>query len=203
MEESNVHIGIDIDGVLNNLDEYHIIQGSKFCYENNLPFDFHIEKYKLRSKFNWNKATERQFYKQNYLSFLTTSVYLRSAASEVIQKLYKKHNITIITARQSQDVPSYVNKTIEQITRQWLDDNLIPYNQLLFTESNKSDMLLTERITLMIEDNPEYLKQVSDIPITFLCFDANYNRIRLPANVHRIYSWYEILMYICTEGDCL
>ena len=60
-----MHIGIDIDGVLNNLDEYHIIQGSKFCYENNLPLDLHIEKYKLRSKFNWDKATERQFYKQN------------------------------------------------------------------------------------------------------------------------------------------
>ena len=137
------------------------------------------------------------------MSFLTTSVYLRPVASEVIQKLYKRHNITIITARQSQDIPSYVNKTIEQITRQWLDDNLIPYDQLLFTGSNKSDMLLTEKITLMIEDNPEYLKQVSDTPINFLCFDANYNRIRLPANVHRVYSWHEILMYICNEGDCL
>lgn len=196
-------IGIDIDGVLNNLDEYHIIQGTKFCYENDLPFDLHIEKYKLRNKFDWDKATERRFYEKNYFHFLTASAYLRLGANEVIQELYKKHNITIITARQSQDIPSYVNKTLKQITEQWLADNSISYNQLLFTESNKSDVLRTEKIKLMIEDNPEYLKQVSDIPVTFLCFDANYNRITLPANVHRIYSWYEILMYICTKGDCL
>ena len=198
-----MQIGIDIDGVLNNLDEYHITQGTKFCYENALPFNLHIEEYKLQNKFNWDKATEHRFYEQNYLYFLTTSAYLRPCANEVLRELYKKHNIIFITARKPRDIPPYVNKTMEQITRKWLDDNSILYNQLLFTESNKSDVLLTQKIDLMIEDNPEYLKQVFDIPVTFLCFDTNYNRIKLPPNVHRIYSWYEILMYICTKGDHL
>lgn len=64
-----MNIGIDIDGVINNLDEYHIVEGTKFCYENMLPFNFHINEYKLRNKFNWDRKMEQQFYLQNYMFF--------------------------------------------------------------------------------------------------------------------------------------
>lgn len=194
-------IGIDIDGVLNNLDEYYIICGTKFCFEKGIPFCMHIDKYNLTDKFDWNKSTEIQFYQENYLNFLTSSNYLRIGASEVLQELYKDNNIVIITARQQADIPTHYKLTIEQITEQWLKNNLIPYNKLIFTNSNKTDVLLSEKIELMIEDNPEYLNKVAHMPITFLCFDTNYNRIQLPQNVHRIYSWHEILVFIRTKGD--
>ncbi len=191
-----MNIGIDIDGVINNLDEYHIVEGTKFCYENMLPFNFHINEYKLRNKFNWDRKMEQQFYLQNYMFFLTTSQYLRPGAKDVIQKLYKNHNIFIITSRQNKDIPEHIETSISDITTQWLHNNCLPYNQLIFTTSDKSETLIKEEITLMIEDNPEYLKQVSDIPINFLCFNTNYNLNKFPANVSRIYSWYEILIYI-------
>lgn len=191
-----MNIGIDIDGVLNNLDEYYIVKGIQYCYQHRIPYVMHIDKYKLREKYDWDKTTERAFYQENYVRFLMSTVYLRPYAVEVILSLHKKHHIIIITSRQSHDIPAYINETVEGLTKRWLDENGIVYDKLIFTKSNKTNIILREKITIMIEDNPEYLSQVSNVPIDFLCFDTNYNRKTFPNNVYRIYSWHEILSFI-------
>ncbi len=191
-----MNIGIDIDGVINNLDEFHIAAGTKFCYKHRLPYDMHIEKYKIREKFDWDKTIERSFYQENYLKFLTSNTYLRPYVSEAIHILHKKHNIIIITAREEKDIPSHLNLSMEELTKCWLKDNSILYDKLIFSEVDKTDIIISEKIDLMIEDNPYYLLGISGIQIDFLCFDANYNRQVLSSNIYRVYSWYDILSFM-------
>lgn len=38
-------IGIDIDGVLQNMQEFILDYGAKFCYENNIKFEIHDDEY--------------------------------------------------------------------------------------------------------------------------------------------------------------
>ena len=67
-----MRIGIDIDGVLNNLQEYHMAFGTRFCYDQNLPFIFHPEEYTVRDMFEWDLKTERKFYEEYYALFITS-----------------------------------------------------------------------------------------------------------------------------------
>lgn len=40
-----MRIGIDIDGVLQNMQEFIFDYGAKFCYENNIKFEIHDDEY--------------------------------------------------------------------------------------------------------------------------------------------------------------
>lgn len=191
-----MNIGVDIDGVLNNLDMFQVAEGMKYCYEHDLPNDLDINKYKVRDKFSWNKTTEQLFFKEKYASLLIDNTYLRPYTNEVMELLFKKHRIIIITARQEKDVPVHLNESMKTLTNNWLKNNGLLYDKLIFTETNKTDIILSEKIDIMIEDNPDYLSIISNIPIIFLCFDSSYNRKRFSNNVYRVYSWHQILSFI-------
>lgn len=191
-----MNIGIDIDGVLNNLQDFQFECGTKFCYENDLLFNFNPFAYDIKEIFGWNKKVEKEFYERNYENYLTSSTFLREYSKEVLQILYEDNTIYIISARVDKDVPSYINYGIYDLTKIWLEKNKIPYHYLIITTFDKIDAIKKNNIHLMIEDSPEILQNADMFSIPFLCFDAIYNRIPLPMNVKRIYSWYEILYII-------
>lgn len=46
-----MRIGIDIDGVFNNLRQFHIDYASKYYYENNINFSFALSYFDIASTF--------------------------------------------------------------------------------------------------------------------------------------------------------
>lgn len=189
-------IGIDIDGVINNLEEYHVAFGSRFCYERGISFHLDIKEYELTTMYQWDEITEKQFYDTYYYIFLTSPEFIRIHAREIMQKLYGENELIIITARLECDVPPGISLSMYDITRNWLVDNSIPFHKLVFSPADKSQILQTYNIDIMIEDNPGFLQEANNISIPFLCFDTDYNRISLPDNVVRVYSWNDILHII-------
>lgn len=79
-----MRIGIDIDGVLTNLQEYYMNHAIKFAYENNIDITVQPEKYEEVIK--WSKEAEESFWKI-YSRKYSENVLLRPFAKEVIQKL--------------------------------------------------------------------------------------------------------------------
>lgn len=61
-----MNIGIDIDGVLTNEDDYLLEYATKFGYENNILDVLDYNNYELK-KFNWNKEKKRNIIKVNIM----------------------------------------------------------------------------------------------------------------------------------------
>ena len=195
-----MRIGIDIDGVINDLERYQIDYGTYFNYENNISSEPDFTQYKLSQIYGWNKDVCSRFHRQFSDIFFLSSLYVRPLASLAIDILAMTHEIYILTARPD-SLSDYLSLppegTTKSFTEQWLKDNNIRYDKLIFTSVNKSYTIRQNEIDIIIEDNPEFLTEVakkSEIPV--MCFHARYNESIVGKNFLRVFSWYDVLSKI-------
>ena len=174
-----MRIGIDIDGVLTNIEQYLIDYLSKYCIENNIKFNIGISNYKVSKSFNITNEQEDDFWNE-YLENYAINEKARPFAAEVIKKLKEDGNeIYIITARW---------------LKEWLIKNDIVYYKLIFSKAEKENKLqeiIDNKIDLMIEDNPNNINQLSSV-VPIICYNAGYNRECVGDKITRCYSWYDI-----------
>ena len=52
-----MNIGVDIDGVLTDLERMALDFGTKMCVEENIPIELNLSKYWEIEKYNWWNAT--------------------------------------------------------------------------------------------------------------------------------------------------
>lgn len=189
-----MNIGIDIDGVLCSEDLFQLVYGMKYCCEKRLNspeiFPFLSE---TKSRFNWSSEDDRSFWKTNYLYYLTTSEFIYPSAVDVIQDLYwSGHSIYIITQRnQSLLTQLDISENMEELTKDWLNKNNIPFHQLILTEHPKQFVIRELNITLMIDDNLELLMDISKY-IKVIGFRAHCNLQYFLPNIQMVSSWKEL-----------
>lgn len=186
-------IGIDIDGVLNSQYNFCIDYGTKFCEE--------IGKYSLvntnvidtTDMFLWGEETAHKFW-DKYRKDLVINLPAKPFASEVIKTLKEENNeIYIITARKNDDewFAENLKNHVEEITKKWLNDNEIYYDNIIFDVKNKGKYCKENKIDIMIEDDPKNLKDlVGNTKV--IIFDYPYNRNKEFEKINRAYSWYDI-----------
>ena len=162
-----MRIGIDIDVVLNSQYNFCIDYGTKFCNE--------LGKYRL----------------ENINAIDTTDMFLWE---EVINKLKNDGNlIYIITARKNNDewFPDFLKKDVEGITKKWLNENKIYYDEIAFDVKDKEKYCKNNNIDIMIEDDPNNLRKLIGTT-NVIIFDYPYNRNVEFTDLTRAYSWYDI-----------
>lgn len=190
-EEESMRIGIDIDGVLTNYENFIKAYGTKYSYENNISMqELDFTQYDEKKAFHWTKEQYRDFWTK-YLLWYATKYLARENASEVLQILKNEgHKIYIITARNNEELPDDKKEQMKQIVKQWLEENHILYDQLIFSGESKLSVCMENKIEIMVDDSPFVLEEVGKcIPV--ICFDAEYNKnIK---GMERIHSWYELL----------
>ena len=163
-------IGIDIDGVLNSQYNFCLDYGTKFCNE--------IGEYKLENvnaidttdMFLWGDEVAHKFWNK-YRKDLVITLPAKKYASEVIEKLSNDGNkIYIITARRNGDewFPDDLKNNVEKITKNWLKENKIYYDEIAFDVKDKGKYCKDHNINIMIEDDPINLRKLLYILI-FLC----------------------------------
>ena len=123
-------IGIDIDGVLTDIEQWQLDYGSKFFYE---KYGLKIKNYKgyeTKEIFDVDIKLDDEFWNKYFREY-SINVEARKFANEVIDKLKEDgHEIYIITARGSFLSHSADVMTIEEnrnIVLNWLKINLL-YN---------------------------------------------------------------------------
>lgn len=185
-------IGVDIDGVLTNVQDYVFEYGSKKLYESGMPLrDINKTEYDSSKIFNWNKKTDNEFWFDMIVEYVSKER-PRIFASEVLKKLHKNNKIVLITARKNEVYEGELID-IEGETKKWLKANEISYDKLIFAGNDKRPSIQEEKVDVMIEDSPqniELLKEYTDI----IVFDAMYNKEC--KEFIRVNSWYEILYAI-------
>lgn len=191
-----INIGIDIDGVINDLSQFHIVCGTKFCYEQNLCPHICATKMDSMDIFKWTKEVDNQFWQEYYSELISSKKFIRPYAAEVIEILHKnKHKIYIISARDDNDLPVHISKFMYQLTIEYLELNHIYYDDLILT-FDKWKCISELNVDVMIEDNPTFFTKTLTSSCNLLCFDTPYNKSIDSQTIIRVYSWFDILSKI-------
>lgn len=186
-----MRIGIDIDGVLTDFEKWQLDCGSKFYFENYGIEIQNNEGYESTDVFHVDNKLDKQFWVE-YLYDYAKNEPARKYAGEVIEKLKKKgYEIYIITARYLTDREDELGETMRRIVINWLKDNDIKYDKIIFSPEDKIEICKANNINIMIEDKVENINNISKI-IPVICFHAAYNKQCKGKNIIRCYSWYDI-----------
>lgn len=191
-----MRIGIDIDGVIVDIEKWQLEYGSKFLYENSLPFKIDNKAYFTDKAFGITQELDDKLWGMGIHEYVKEPP--RAFAREVIQKLKDDGNeIYIITARNGNiKYAENMNQPImEEIVREWFKKYHIYYDKLIFTPENKVPTCLENKIDIMIDDSPRNIEDISKhVPV--ICFNAGYNENKEFNNTTRCYTWYDVLSTI-------
>ena len=187
-------IGIDIDGVLTDIEQWQLDYGSKFYYEN---YGLGIKNYKgyeTNEIFDVDIKLDDEFWNKYFREY-SINLEARKFANEVIDKLKEDgHEIYIITARGSFLSHLANVMTIEEnrnIVLNWLKINQRHYDNIIFSPEDKFEICKENNISIMIEDKVENINNISKI-IPVVCFNAAYNKECNGKNIFRAYTWYDV-----------
>ena len=169
-----MRIGIDIDGVLTDIDKFTIDYFSKYCVENGIDYNIGKADYYVSKTFGIDHKIEEDFW-DKYLIYYSLNEKPRKFASEIIRKLKSDGNeIYIITARWTANRDDEIGKNMRNIVINWLSENDIYYDELIFSKAakeRKSQEIVDNNIDIMIEDNPNNILELSKI-IPIICYDT-------------------------------
>lgn len=189
-----MRIGIDIDGVLTDIEQWQLDYGSKFYFEKYGKEIQNNEGYETTEIFKVDSKLDDEFWTE-YFKDYSINVDVRKLASEVIKKLKQDGNeIYIITARGSflsHSANVMLFEENKKIVLEWLRKNEIEYDKIIFSPEDKLSICLENNIDVIIEDKPANINKISTrIPV--ICFHAGYNKNCMGDNIIRCYSWYDI-----------
>ena len=189
-----MRIGIDIDGVLTDIEKWQLDYGSKFYFEKYKMEIVNSNAYTTKDIFNAESKLDYEFWTK-YFKEYSINVNVRKFASEVINTLRQEDNeIYIITARGNflRQAPNVMSiEESKNIVLNWLKKNNIQYDNIIFSPEDKLKICINNNIDIMIEDKVENINKLSTI-IPVICFNAGYNKQCNGKNIIRCYSWYDI-----------
>ena len=194
-----MRIGIDIDGVLTDIEQWELDYFSKYYY---LNYNKKIINPKGNGSYNIFEANEEQdciLWDKAIYEYVKEPP--RKFASEVISRLKNENNEIYIITNRCSDL-SYVKdldaKSMAEIVKEWLIKYDIYYDKLVFSNHDKVSYITENKIDLMIEDNPLNINNISKV-IPVICYNAGYNEICKGNNIYRAYTWYDIYRIIKEE----
>lgn len=188
-------IGIDIDGVLTNDDDYILDYAIKYCFENNRNNYINPILYETR-KFEWSEDITEDYRNKYFWNYVENEP-ARRFASEVIERLHREDNqIYIITGRYKSNYETVEGQDMRKNVSKWLEKNNIYYDKLVFCNAeDKARYCVENKIDVMIEDSPYSIPMLAEKTKVF-CYDCRYNQEIDMSNVLRVYSWYDIYIKI-------
>ena len=187
-----MNIGIDIDGVLIDLEDFMVNYGPKFCIEENIPIKVNGIKYSEIETFSWTEEQAEKFWNKYLVKYVVESK-PRELAIEILKKLQEEGNkIYIITARNESGLPPEYYGKMQELTKEWLKTNNIEYEKLIFIkDEEKLAQCLENKVCVMIEDCPNNILNISkQVPV--IKYDCQYNKNIEGKNIKTAYSWYHI-----------
>ena len=186
-------IGIDIDGVLCNLNGYVHKYFKKYLEENNIPYKFDKTKEYFNDQFHVEKDYEIDFWRAVYLHY-AKKVVMKNQANLVTHKLHKEgHKLIIVTSRLYSTEDSDFGRKIQELVLQWLEKHKIYYDKIFFCDEKigKLDVIKEQKIDVMIDDSLRNINEISEIIPVFV-FRNSANRKAKGKNKIIVNGWKDI-----------
>ena len=171
-------IGVDVDGVLTNIEEYQLKYGKKYFNKT----DSEIDKTQIDIKeiFGVSKEEREKFWIK-YIWKYCLQEPLREEAVQCINALKDAGcEIHIITSRAHTTEDSKVGELFRKMLLYKLKESGLKYDSISYCNESESakeklDICKKLKIDVMLEDkkeNIEALQQICDV----MCIDASYNK---------------------------
>lgn len=144
------------------------------------------EKYKTVYEMFGYDLEEKARFDEIYMPIMHKEVPAIKDASTVINRLKQEgHEIYIISYRGRFQYPEYL-----AVTKQWLTQNNIPYDELITERWDKGKVCIEKNIDLLIDDEPVHLNQAKNHQVNGFIFDSLFNRYN--QEFTRVYSWEDV-----------
>ncbi len=185
-----MNIGIDLDGVLFDTEEYFRCSGELYDIEiggGGMVKPNHI---KMQYRYDW----EREYFDDYILKYLLEIERIapvKPYAKLVIEKLKEDgHKLICITSRGVLD-----DEEIE-ITKKRLKEEGIIFDKLFFAQANKVKCCQDEKIDVMIDDYFDFIQSISNSGINCLYFRDNIQDDIINPYVRNVKNWGEVYRQI-------
>ena len=205
-----LNIGLDIDGVINNLDIFHYGYGVPFFKKMHLDKtgillpDNEIIKdntgFDIRVIFQCTDKERLAFWKKYLLLYCRRYLPREDASNFTTQLRQEEKKIHIITSRVFTDKKNVVGLLFRHLLLQYLMEFQIEYDTITFCSEHNSleDKILAcqkNEIDIMLEDKRENVLGLSKI-CDVVCFDASYNRDCNGSNIIRVNNFKEAYDFV-------
>lgn len=162
-------VGFDIDNCITNLDLTLEIMAD--YYNQPTPKIDDITDYNLSSVFGITAEESRVFWEEMEYELCAGA----EMNQERLDRLFRlfTHGDTEVYIITNRDIKYY------DITKKWLQDNLIPFDKLIMTSGvSKVDVLKRFDIELMVDDKPDLFEEAkaAGLKTKMVCIDYPYNR---------------------------
>jgi uncharacterized HAD superfamily protein len=194
MNKLELSIGVDIDSTINRAHFYDIIHGRELCKEFNHKCEEHLDECDVKKMFNFSDELYK-IYMIRYFPWNCKFNEVEIGASEALRILSRKgYRIVIITARDDKynkpGIP-YTGDRMVRDTLDWLEENKIPYNDIIFGAKDKRKVCEENSIDVMVDDDPKHILNVSQsIPVIIAAQPYNEYLINTP-NTYFSRNWIE------------
>lgn len=188
-----MNIGIDIDGVILDFERtmryYAELYDLKLHHQGKINDEFNYMK-----NYNWAEE-ESSYFKENYLIKGTMECSLVPGAKESLDILHEKgYKIIIISARGS------INPKTKEVVTKKLKDLNIYYDEIHLGITNKVDTCISNKIDIMIDDNPNTCKDLKNNKIKTIYLKDNKENIRNSKLLITVTNWAEILRVLLNNS---
>lgn len=187
-------LGIDIDDTITKTTEQTDIFAKEYTEKVlNREFSINLDTYDpmwVQAAYGWTKEDEKGFWNLYYEKDMDM-VKPKENAIEVINELYKNHEIILITARWD-----YESGIIKKITEDWLERHDVHYHKLFINHVDKRKISMENNIDLFIDDSLKTCREIESIGIkTLLMTSRRTDKIDV-GSIIKVNSWDEILQKI-------
>lgn len=190
-----LNIGVDVDGVLADIEKYQLKYGKKY-FNNVDEKNINYEGFDIKEIFNCTDSEREKFWVKYIWNYCLKEP-ARKNASIVLRKLHNEGNkIYIITSRAHVTENNIVGEIFRKMLYTWLDNEKIPYDDITLcaeknSEIDKYTACQKYDIDVMIDDKYENVMCLQEIT-KVLCFDAKYNQRCVGDNIIRVHSFNEV-----------
>jgi len=198
-----MNIGIDIDDTISETFETLLPYSQKYTIEDlkrkseiDLRGDLSNHFYIVYVN-GWNEQEAKEFWEKYYAEILR-QVNIKKFASEVINKLKQEgHKIYLITARWDMRADN-----VKEITKQWLKENNVVYDELIINASDKLSIAKEKNIDIFIDDSFNNCKSIKDgTNAKVYLMNTKMNENLNDENIKRVYSWPEVYSLISQKEE--
>ena len=171
-----MRIGVDVDGVLTNIEKYQLHYGKKY-FKNMKEEDLNLNEYDVEQIFNCSHKERNKFWTK-YIFDYCIHEEMRRDASLVLNALHDEGDeIFIITGRVHTKEKGFVGFLFRRMLYNWLKKNNIPYKKIIYCEEKGSEVDKLEackenNIDIMIDDKKENIVELSKITNVLLFIKA-------------------------------
>ena len=186
-------IGVDVDGVLTDMEEYQLKYGKK--YFKKTDDEIKEDEIDISGIFGVSKTEREKFWLKYIWKYCVEPPKMNSA--ETIRKLKEEgHEIHIITGRAHTTEKGITGKLFRWMLTKWLKKWDIPYDSITYckekgSEADKVKACEELNVDVLIDDKRENVVEVGKTR-KVLCFDAKYNQGVEGDNIIRVNNFNQV-----------